>query len=133
MSACVTTNIREHSRYSKPAAALESAAIDGDLYLVREDAVAHPVAARPMDDVQVDPRRLVNFAGEAVDRLRRRLPDGLRSCQREGDVMLVDQHIPERLRPNRVIGRGGGGGSGAQAAMASTAIGNSFVIISNSP
>src|SRR4051812_28709820 len=94
------------------AAAVESAPVDGDLHLIRVNAVAHSIAARAVDDVYVDPRRLIYFAGEAVDDLRCPLRDGLRFGLNEGQVTLVDEQVPKRLRAQGVIRRRRGRGWG---------------------
>jgi len=90
----------------QPAAAVEAAAIDGKLDLVGIGAVAHPIAALCVHDVHVDPRRLVDLAGDPDDRLRPRLADRLGIGLGEGDVPRVDQQAPERLGADRVVRRG---------------------------
>src|SRR5215217_5256696 len=97
---------------SKPAAAVELLPVDADLDPVRIDAVAHSIAACAVDDVHVDPRRLVDFARDTVDHPRRRLKNGLRVRLREGQIVLVDEQVPERLRPHRMVGRRSGWGQG---------------------
>ena len=53
----------------EPAAAIEPASVNRDLDLVGIDAVAHAIAAHlDVDDIHVDRRRLIDFAGEADDR-----------------------------------------------------------------
>ena len=100
-------NRRRIGRFElEPAAALEALPVHVDLDLVGVGAVAHPVAAPGVDDVHVDPRRLVDFAGEPDDHLGRRLEDWLSVGLGEGEVVLVDQQVPERLGAERVIGRG---------------------------
>src|SRR5678815_1504760 len=88
----------------EPAAAVVLGTVDGDLNLVRVDAIAHPVAALAVDDVHVDPRRLINLAGKADDRLRLRLHDRLAFRADEGQVLVVDDQVPEGLGPKPMIG-----------------------------
>lgn len=90
----------------KPAAAVELAVVDADLDFVRIDSVAHAVAALGVDDIHVDPRGLINFAGDADDDLRSRLADLRAVHLDEGQVAVVDQQGPTRLRAERSIGRG---------------------------
>src|SRR6476620_865683 len=101
-----TTTTRRKSRPSrlKSAAAAETLAVDRHLHLVGVSTVAHSVAALRVHHVHVDPRRLIDLAGNADDRLRPGLADWLRPRERESDVMLVDQHVPEGLGADRVIG-----------------------------
>src|SRR5690348_1014807 len=71
----------------KPAAAVEALAVDRDLNLVGIGAVAHSVAALRMDDVHVDPRRVIDFARDPDDDLRGGLLHRLLARKNEGDVM----------------------------------------------
>ena len=86
-----------------PAAAAKGTAIDGYLDLVGIDAFAHSVAAASVDDVHVDPPRLVYLAGDTRDRARR----GLNHLQAVSAVVeyqvAPDRQIPEWLGPERAV------------------------------
>jgi len=96
-------------RDSSTAAAAVALAVNIDLDTVGIGAVAHPIAALRMDDVHADPRRPVDFAGDANDHPRGWLNDLRTGCIRLGEhhSPFVDRQAPERLGPERAIGGSG--------------------------